>query len=186
MEKKPRALTMKREMFVQAYCETLNGTESYKKAYKCDNDNVAAVEASKILRKPNIQERIEEIRKYTTGKFNITRERIAKEYARIAFADRTKIFDAEGNVMPLNELDEEIKAIISGLDIEELYAGDTNIGKTKKVKTYDKKGALDSLAKMFGFNEPEKIKSEIQNSFPGGVLQIVVVPAPEGSKGKEL
>lgn len=185
MEKKKKALTMKQEMFVQAYCETMNKTQSYVKVYGTSED-VAGTAAARLFGNVRIQERIEEIRKYTTGKFNITRERIAKEYSRLAFADRTKIFDADGNVIPFAELDEDVRATISGVDVDELYAGETNIGRTKKIKTYDKKGALDSLAKMFGFNEPEKIKSEVLNNFPNGVLQVVVVAAPESAKNKEL
>lgn len=58
----PALKSVKQEKFCLHYAETGNATESYKKAgYKYKNDNVAAVEASKLLRKPNIAERLKEI-----------------------------------------------------------------------------------------------------------------------------
>lgn len=54
-------LTEKQKRFCDFYIETGNATESYKRAgYKAKNDNIAAVEASKLLRNPKIQDYIQE------------------------------------------------------------------------------------------------------------------------------
>ncbi|MCM3131887.1 terminase small subunit [Paenibacillus polysaccharolyticus] len=48
--------------FADYYIETMNGTESYKRAYpNCKKDATARVNASKLLANPNIQEYIKEI-----------------------------------------------------------------------------------------------------------------------------
>ena len=52
-------LTPKRSRFVEEYLIDLNGASAYVRAgYKAKNDNVAAVEASRLLRNPNIQKAV--------------------------------------------------------------------------------------------------------------------------------
>lgn len=174
-KKQKRTTGNRHEEFAFAYCECLNGRQAYIKVYGEMSDAVADSAASRLLRNVKVQEKIEELRKYTQGKYNITRERIAKQYARFAFNDSTTFFDDEGNLKPFSQLTEDQRACINAVEVEENKIGSFVFGKTKKIKTVDQKGALDSLAKMFGFNEPEKLKAEIQNNFPNGVLQIQVV-----------
>lgn len=50
----------KQDLFVNYYLQCFNGTRSYKLAYGVDNDNVAAVEAHRLLRNPKIREVIED------------------------------------------------------------------------------------------------------------------------------
>jgi phage terminase small subunit len=49
-------LTQKQKKFADKYLETGNGTMAAKEAYTKSNDNCAAVEASRTLRKDKIQE----------------------------------------------------------------------------------------------------------------------------------
>jgi len=59
----------KQKMFIQFYCNPEsdtydNGTQSYKKSYTSNNDNVCAVEAHRLLGNPKIQEAISSYRAY--------------------------------------------------------------------------------------------------------------------------
>ena len=55
-------LTHKQEKFVLNYAKTGNATESYKQAgYKFTTDEVARVNATKLLQKHNIQARLQEV-----------------------------------------------------------------------------------------------------------------------------
>lgn len=57
-----KELTVKQEAFCLHYAKTGNATESYIAAgYKAKNNNIARVEASKLLTKPNIQKKLQEI-----------------------------------------------------------------------------------------------------------------------------
>lgn len=57
-----KKLTVKQEAFCLHYAKTGNATESYLAAgYKAKNNNIARVEASKLLAKPNIQKRLREL-----------------------------------------------------------------------------------------------------------------------------
>lgn len=72
-------LTEKQKAFCDYYIESLNATESYKKAYGCKNDGTARTEGSKNLAKPNIKNYIEEKLK------EIEDKRIAKAEEVLAF-----------------------------------------------------------------------------------------------------
>lgn len=188
MGKAKRGLTMKQEKFKQAYLDCLNGSEAYRRAYNQDaTDTVASVCAAKLLANASIQDAIEESRKYTSGKHNITRERVIKTLAALAFPDKRVLYDEFGSLRNINELTLEQASIIEGMETVEMIDRDgMKTGDVRKVKLSSQKGAIDSLSKLLGFNEPEKIKSEVTNNFPNGVLQVVVVAAPESAKDKEL
>lgn len=67
------------------YIITKNATESYKKIYKCKDDNVSAAAGTRLLRNVKIQQYIEKKLKKQFDKYEITQERILREYAKIAF-----------------------------------------------------------------------------------------------------
>ena len=56
-------ITVKQEKFCNEYVKTGNATQSYINAGYKSNENVARVEASKLLAKPNIQARVQELMK---------------------------------------------------------------------------------------------------------------------------
>ena len=56
-------LTNKQENFCQNIVKGMNGTESYLSAYDCNNKNVANVESTKLLKRDDITQRIQELYK---------------------------------------------------------------------------------------------------------------------------
>ena len=101
----------------------------------------------------------------------MTIDRVLAEYAKLAFLDIRKAFDEDGNLVPIHEMDDDTAAAITGLEVEEVRATvevdegleaqphggalrrsreRQTVGRLKKVKLSDKKGALDSLAKYLG------------------------------------
>jgi len=82
----------------------------------------------------------------------VTNERIIEEYAKIAFLDPKKLFNSDGTLKNINEMDDDVAAVVAGLESEQLLEGRGEkkeaIGTLKKIKFVDKKGALDSLAKI--------------------------------------
>lgn len=151
-------LTGRQEAFCNEYLVDLNGTKA---AIRAGYSPVSAAEvASQNLRMSNIQARISQLRESTGKGYNITRERIAQELARISFFDIRNIFDDNGKLKSPEDWSDEEAAAVSGLETEQLTEGYGNdkvvIGQLKKVKITDKKGALDSLAKLMGYNAPDK------------------------------
>lgn len=151
-------LTEKQEAFCNAYLIDFNGAKAARAAgYAEDSSNV---EASRLLASANIQARITELRTQMGKSFNISRERIAQELARIGFLDIRNVFNENGSLKDPKEWGDDEAAAIAGLETEQTFEGSgedrTWTGYLKKVKLTDKKAALDSLAKLMGYNAPDK------------------------------
>ncbi len=103
-----------------------------------------------IKGRERLHARILELRK----NLNITPERVLQEYARIAFADIRCIFDDNGTLVPLHELDDDTAAAVASVEVQTI--GDKEgVMKTDthKVKMYDKLNALGVLAKRLKLYE---------------------------------
>lgn len=145
-------LTPKQQRFVTEYLIDLNATQaairagySEKTAYSIGHEN---------LSKPEIQAALASAQKEAFESAKVTPERVLKEYSRLAFLDIRKALTDDGTLKPIHELDDDTAAAIAGLEVEELWEGKgegrEHIGRVKKIKLSDKKGALDSLAKHLG------------------------------------
>jgi phage terminase small subunit len=155
-----QALTPKEEIFIQQYLIDFNGARAARAAGY--SEHTAREIAAENLTKPHIRARIEHIRAGMARAFNITRERIAQEYARIAFFDIRKAFDADGELIPIKDLDEDTALAIAGIEVSNDWDRDEAgkamiVGQLKKIKISDKRAALDSLCKLMGYNEPDKM-----------------------------
>lgn len=142
-------LTAKQQRFVAEYLVDLNATQAAIRAGY--SQNAARAIGSENLTKPDIQAAIQEERDKLARKTEITQERVLREYARIAFFDPRKMFDADGNPLSIAELDDDTAAAIAGLDVVQEVDKETGVASfTKKYRIANKIGALDSVAKHLG------------------------------------
>lgn len=81
-------LTLKQEAFAQAYIETGNASEAYRRAYDAENmtQNSIAVQACKMLDSPKIALRVDELRANAQERHEVTVDSLIRELeeARIA------------------------------------------------------------------------------------------------------
>ena len=105
----------------------------------------------------------------------ITTERILQEYECLAFLDPLDLFTPDGHLKPMSEIPEKARRAIAGLEILQMKApgaGDVQIESLlKKIKLTDKKGSLDSLAKIMGMM---KEKVEVTGQITLGALLGIV------------
>lgn len=153
-------LTPKQENFCLAYLETGNASEAYRRSY-----SAAAMKPETVNRKAkdlvdngNIAARIAELRAPALQKAQLTHERVMQEVARIAFFDIRKLYDGEGNPVPIHLLDDDTAAAVAALDIMEEFDngpdGKKLIGYTKKYKLNSKNDALTMAMRHLGmFND---------------------------------
>lgn len=134
--------------------------------YPIDHDIAAAMERAgsrakrgsmqsiggKWLRVPFIAKMIEEREKEIADEAKVTATRILKEMARVAFLDIRELFDDNGDLLPVKEMPEDAARALGGLEVIEQFSRDGKVseGFLKKLKVIDKKGMLDSLAKIRG------------------------------------
>lgn len=142
------ALTDKQQAFVREYLIDLNATQAAIRAgYSADTARSIGFEN---LTKPDIQEAIAEAQAARAERTQITQDMVLKEYARIAFFDPSRLFDEDGDPLPVHRVDEDTRRAIAGLDVQEMYEESVNTGRIKKYRIANKLGALDSVAKHLG------------------------------------
>lgn len=138
---KKKKLTPRREKFIEEYIAKGNAAEAARNAgYSV---KTARSIGQELLTIPDVQEEIAR-RRAELRKTSITPERIVREYLRLLNVDMKDIADwgPDGvQARPSDTLTEEQTAAIS--EIAETQAG-------IKIKLHDKKGILDSLARIAG------------------------------------
>lgn len=140
-------LNEKQKIFCQEYIVDNNATHAAIRAgySKRSADTIA----SRLLRKDKSQAYIATLRAKQCKRLNITADKVADEIAKIAFFDMSKLYNDDGSVKQLSELDDNTRAALSENGLKALGSGDmTQI--VKYMKTYDKLKALELLGKTLG------------------------------------
>lgn len=144
-------LTEKQRRFCEEYLIDLNATQAAIRAgYSEDSATEIGYEN---LRKPHIQEYLKSRQKELQEATGITQKRVLEEYAKVAFVDLRKFYTVDGVLKSIHDLDDEAAGALAGIEVYEEKTGTEDVealGTTKKIKTYDKVKALDSLARHLG------------------------------------
>ena len=148
-----KKLTKKQLRFIQEYPIDFNGTQAAIKAGY--SKNRADQTAYRLLRKVEIQEAIQKRIKKISDKLDLTQERIIQEYARIAFFDIRKLYDENGGLKKITDLDDDTAAAVASISITEIGDDEDVVSFLKKIRTIDKKGALDSAARILNLFEKD-------------------------------
>lgn len=146
-----KALNPKQQQFVVEYLVDLNATQAAIRAGY--SPKTAGVQGFDLLKKPEIAAAIETLRNEHAKNTGLTVERVLLEAMRLAFFDIRKLTDAEGNPIPINQLDDDTAAAIQGLELAtERVRGDDEGVETvvRKYKVADKNSALERLFKHLG------------------------------------
>ena len=174
MKKSKTTLSVRQQKFVDGILKGLTQEDAYVSAGYKATGNRARAAASRLLTNVNILLTIKEGRKKDDADVEVTRDRLIKEYAKIAFCNATQLFDAEGKIRNIHEMDEDVKAAIVGIEIVETFLKDGAARTTTKFKLETKKGALDSLSKIKGlFIDRHKVE------FDSGTLKAILDGLPE-------
>ena len=137
-------LTPKQKKFVEEYLIDLNATQAAIRA----GYSVKTAEwiGPQLLGKSHVSKEIQRATQLREQRTQITQDRVVKEIARLGFSDLRKLFDANGNLKPLHELDDDTAAALAGVDV--VVTGDgENVLQVKKIKLWDKNSALEKLSK---------------------------------------
>lgn len=144
-------LTEKQRRFCEEYLIDLNATQAAIRAGY--SEDTAGQIGWENLKKPEIQEYLKTRQNELQEATGITQKRVLEEYAKVAFLDIRKFYTVDGALKPVHDLDDEAAGALAGVEVYEEKTGAEDveaIGTTKKIKTYDKVKALDSLARHLG------------------------------------
>ena len=149
--------TPQQEQFIVAYVAKSNATQAALDAGY--SEKTAHSQGSRLLKHAEIAKEIERrrnaITKRVLGKYEVTRERIVEELAKLGFSNMADYTAIEGNdiVLDMSEVNRDQMGAIKEITSEVYTDGrgeDAQRVKRTKFTLYDKRAALMDLAKLEG------------------------------------
>jgi hypothetical protein len=174
----PVDLVQARADFVRYYIEQdfQNATGAYHRAYPNANEATAAVESSRLLKDPKVQEALsEELIAVIAEKRRPLEKRILDTWLVRAFYDPTVILDLKGQ---LKITEKELRKLGLHVCIDSIAKKLNNRGQSYlEYKLADRDKALDMLQRYIAMiREPDK---NLNVNVGGGVLRVKETMAPE-------
>ncbi len=159
-----RKLTPKQKMFVKEYLVDLNATQAYLRAGYKVSENVAAVNAKRLLSNAKIDAAIQKELDKRARRTEITADKVLEEYAKLGFSDVTDYLQVVtervlvGHDKETGEPISDISQFVLMKDTKDIspekLAAISEVKQHKdgsiSFKLHDKRGALDSIAKHLG------------------------------------
>lgn len=150
-------LTDKQELFAREYLTDLNATKAAIRAGYSEKS--AAVQGCENLSKPNIAERIIELKSDRNEQVGINAAYVLNRLVEIDQMDVLDILMSNGELKPIKDWPKTWRTTLSGMDVTEL-AGD-QAGLLKKIKWPDKVKNLELLGKHVDVQAfKEQVKQE--------------------------
>jgi len=144
-------------MLIDAYIS--NGGNKNKAA---ETVGYAPSTATGIFKDKWFKERLAARQMELAEKFGMTAEKTVRETARIAYADPLKVFNPDGTLKPIHEIDEDTRAAIASIKVKKV--GMDSEGKPEyeyEIRFWDKVSALDKSHKHLGLYEAENSQKNI-------------------------
>lgn len=154
------------ERFAQELAKGKTADEAYVLAgYRANRGNASTLKANQ-----SIEARVAEILGKGSQRAEVSVARILEELARLGMSDVRRAFDADGNLLPIEDWDDALAAAVSSIEVvtrglpgeaHEELDGQPHGGALKrnrgakveyvhKIKFWDKNSALEKLAKHLG------------------------------------
>src|SRR5262245_46416375 len=132
-KKRRPALTVQQIRFCEIYAEKGNATEAYLAAgFTAGSRESAHVMAWRLLRNRAVADLIRTLREEACDAARISVNRLAQAMARIAFADRSDLFDEHGCLLPASQWPADVRATVESIENEELLTAVSEKGQPKR------------------------------------------------------
>lgn len=145
-------LSSQMELYARRLAEGASQSAAYREAYpRSVNWKPGSVhsKASTLAADARVSARVAELRAAAVKRTEVTQDMVIKELARIAFFDIRKIFNQDGTLKKVHELDDDSAAAIASIELVEI-GDDGQLVLSKKFKTEGKIKALNLLGVNMG------------------------------------
>lgn len=136
-----------------------NGNQTKAAIYAGFSEKSAYARGSELVKDRKVSELLEARRAEQLAKSKLTSDEVLQSLARDVRFDPAKLYDKEGNLLPLDQIDEDTRVCIRGVEVFEEFEGRGKekefIGYTKKVKYPEKTAAREQAMKHFGLYESD-------------------------------
>lgn len=149
-------LTPRQQAFVREYLIDLNATQAATRAgYSAKTANE---QGSRLLTNVSVRSAIEHAMQERGKRAELTADRVLLELRRLAFFDIRKIFNDDGTLKRVTDLDDDTAAAIMSIEMVEI-GDDGQLAMNKKFKASDKKGAIELAMRHLGM-----LKDRVEHS----------------------
>lgn len=112
------------------------------------------------LHRPEVQALIQKLEAERLDRLKMTADEVLVGLARVAKFDVRKLYDENGNLKPVSELDDDTALAVAGIEVEIRHerAGEDQppvMVETKKIKASDRMKALNDLGRHHGLFEKD-------------------------------
>ncbi|MEM7000881.1 MAG: terminase small subunit [Pseudomonadota bacterium] len=173
-------LTDKADMFCREYLVDLNSAAAARRAgYDCKNTESAASVGFELLQNKHVRARTQTLMDERSKRVEIDSDRVLHEVARIAFSDIRQMFDEDGAIIQIPDLEDDVSAALASVKV-------TGVGRGKlraqlvEFKVWDKLKALELLGKHL-----KLFKDTTSHEFPDGIPEVITRRVVDPSDGYE-
>lgn len=172
----------RKALFVDAYLA--NGGNATQAAITAGySPKTAKAQGSRLLTNVDIREAIAKRTQAVAEKVGLSVERTLQELARLAYSDPRRFYKKDGSLKSIHELDDDAAATIASVEVDEIGVEGVVIGRTKKLKQWDKNAALEKAMKYHGLYEKDNEQKPPAVLMPG-VKTVTFEPYRERGKGR--
>ena len=136
---------IKQEYFVNSVLAGKDLATAAREAGYCPNGNKATLtdRGKELMRRPSVLLRLAYRRGKLAQKYDVSKGRVIRALAEIAFSDPARFLDADtGNLLALHEMQPRARRAISSIEV--------TAGNVTKVRCWPKVDALEKLCKHLG------------------------------------
>lgn len=157
-----RKLAPRQAKFVAEYLVDLNATAAAIRAGYSQRS--AAERGYELLQNSRVRAAIDEAMRRRQERVEVRADDVLRELLRLATVDVGQAFDEHGALRPLQEIPEDVRRAISGIETIEEEIAEERMGFVRRVRFWDKTKALELLGKhlkMFA----DKVEVSADGSF---------------------
>lgn len=151
-------LNEKQKRFAREYLIDRNATQAAIRAGY--SERTAHAQGCRLLKHAEVQALVAGKTEAIAAKLEITAERVLQEMARLAFGDIRKIFGPQGELLPIDQIDDDTAAGLAGVEFVTVNLGEGVVEHVAKIKTVDKTKALEMLGRHLQLFK-DKIEVEV-------------------------
>lgn len=142
-------LNEKQQRFVSEYVKDLNATAAAKRSGY--SGKTAYSQGQRLLKNAEVAAALATRQAKALERAELSASRTLEEMRRVAFGNVQDLFDAQGNLLPIEKLPREVAAQIASFEVvmKNATAGDGKIDRVLKIKTWDKPRVMEMLGKHF-------------------------------------
>lgn len=152
-------LKTEHELFVRRLIALGNATDAYLEVYPKVSRSVARRAASRLLTNDDIRKRFQQVKQEIAKKAQYSAEDAYRELVNIVECDRKRLYDPDGKLKSVHELDDDVAKLIDGIEETHSAMG----GKRIKVLLPKRLDALDKIFRYHG-----AYKDKLEHSGPNG------------------